>query len=113
LLLKSEILRNKPDFRITPSQLRKWELTADRMLHLDRRTLEQIAGLIRWVQHDEFWMANVLSMDTLRDKFDQLAMKAELKSHKGDFGAVKLPATYVPASEKMRHELAARAGGAQ
>jgi hypothetical protein len=112
-LLKSEILRNKPDYRITPAQIRKWELTADRMLLRDGRTPDQIAALIRWAQHDEFWMANVLSMDTLRDKFDQLAMKAELKSHTGNkCPPVRLPADYVPASQRIREERSARAGGA-
>ena len=111
-LLKSEILRNKPDFRITPTQLRKWELTADRMLLIDGRTSEQIAELIQWAQHDEFWMANVLSMDTLRDKFDQLSMKAELKSHaKSKSAPVKLPASYISESELIRQERNARSGG--
>jgi hypothetical protein len=76
-LLKSEILRNKPDFRIPPTQVRRWEVTADRMMQIDGRTLTQIVDLIRWVQHDEFWMANVLSMDTLREKFDQLELKCD------------------------------------
>jgi hypothetical protein len=74
-LLKGEILKNSPTFRITPAQERKWAVTADRMLRLDGRTPEQIADLIRWAQRDEFWMANVLSMDTLREKFDQLELK--------------------------------------
>jgi hypothetical protein len=76
-LLKAEILRNKPDYRITQAQLRKWAQTADRILRLDGRSEERIAGLIRWVQRDEFWMANVLSMDTLREKFDQLELRRE------------------------------------
>lgn len=79
-LLKSEILSNKPDYRITPAQVRKWEVAADRMLRLDKRMPEQIADLIRWVQRDEFWMANVLSMDTLREKFDQLELRAKSKA---------------------------------
>jgi len=113
-LLKSEILRNKPDYRITPAQIRKWELTTDRMLLLDGRSPDQIAELIRWVQHDEFWMANVLSMDTLRDKFDQLSMKAELKTRAGDKSApVELPTGYVPASERIRQERNAQTRGAQ
>ena len=74
-LLKGEILKNSPTFRITPAQERKWAVTADRMLRLDHRTPEEIAELIRWVQKDDFWMGNVLSMDTLRKKFDQLQLK--------------------------------------
>jgi hypothetical protein len=85
-LLKQEILRNKVDFRITPIQLRKWSVTADRMIRLDGRTEEQIANLIRWVQQDNFWMANVLSMDTLRGKFDQLELK---RAHAGGNGKLR------------------------
>ena len=84
------------------------------MLRVDERTSEQIAELIQWVQNDEFWMANVLSMDTLRDKFEQLSMKAELKSHaKSKSAPVKLPANYIPASELIRRDRNARSGGPQ
>ncbi len=44
-------------------------------------------------------------MDTLRDKFDQLSMKAELKSHaKSKSAPVKLPASYISESERIRQE---------
>ena len=45
------------------------------MIRVDKRSESQIAELIYWVQRDEFWMTNVLSMDKLRDKFDQLFSK--------------------------------------
>jgi uncharacterized protein YdaU (DUF1376 family) len=109
-LLKSEILRNKPDYRITPPQERKWAITAQRMLDIDKRRPEQIERLIRWVQHDEFWMPNVLGMDALRQKFDQLELKAEPKIQKNGL-CVPLPADYVSASEKILHERSA--GGMQ
>ena len=114
-LLKSEILRNKPDFRITPAQVRKWEVTADRMLRLDRRTAEQVAELIRWVTHDEFWMPNVLCMDALREKFDQLELRAKSKSSVPNKpGPTKLPSDYISAGERRRQEISkAPAGGAQ
>jgi hypothetical protein len=53
------------------------------MLRLDGRTPEQVANVIRWVQQDEFWMGNVLSMDTLREKFDQLVIKREHSNGNG------------------------------
>lgn len=97
-LLKSEILRNKPDFRVTQAQERNWSVSAQRMLDLDKRNPEQIAKLIRWAQRDEFEMANVLSMDKLRARFDQL----ELKARKTNPGST--PATYVSASERILQE---------
>jgi hypothetical protein len=36
-LLKTEILCNRPDYRITTDQERKWAVASDRMLRIDRR----------------------------------------------------------------------------
>jgi hypothetical protein len=110
-LLKSEILRNKPNCRITAAQERNWAVTAQRMLDRDKRSSEQIEKVIRWAQRDEFWMANVLSMESLRKKFDQLELKMGLDRQSSAASATKLPATYVPASEKILQER--RAGGVQ
>jgi hypothetical protein len=109
-LLKAEIRRNKPDYRITPTQERNWTVTAQRMLDIDKRTPDQIEKLIRWVQHDEFWMPNVLSMNALREKFDQLELKAGAQAPKAAVH-VPLPANYVSASEKILQERGA--GGMQ
>jgi hypothetical protein len=76
-LLSGEIRRNSPNFRITPGQLRKWAVVADLMLRRDHRSYDEIAGIIRWCQADEFWRTNILSFDKLREKFDQLRLKAE------------------------------------
>ena len=78
-LLRSEILRNKPDARIDQNWERNWSSAADRMIRLDQRSEEQIAAVILWCQRDEFWLANILSMSTLRDQFDQLELKAGFK----------------------------------
>ena len=113
-LLKSELLRNKPDSKIAFAQVRKWAVTAQRMLDHDDRSYEQIEKLIRWVQNNEFEMANVRSFDKLRERFDQLELKAGLsRSKRAPITA--LPANYVPASEKVRQELQERraAGGMQ
>jgi len=85
-LLKAEILRNKCDYKITQAQERSWAVAADRMLRLDGRTPEVAADLIQWAQRDEFWMANVLSMDTFREKFDQLALKKSQQAKSGRNG---------------------------
>ena len=105
-LLKSEIRRNKADYRVTPAQERKWEITVQRMLDIDRRNPEQIANVIRWVQRDEFEMANVLSMDKLRVRFDQL----ELKARSANAGTMPTPTTYAPASERILRERNAARG---
>ena len=107
VLLKSEILRNNANHRVTQAQERQWVITADRMLRWDNRTFAQVSAVIQWAQHDDFWMANVLCMDKLRKQFDQLLLKMRANGRSADL--VKLPADYVSASEKIRAELRAQA----
>jgi hypothetical protein len=113
LLLKTEILRNKADYKITPAQERSWAGTADRMLRLDGRKPEEAAELIRWAHRAEFWRSNILSMDKFREKFDPLALKAEGRTNGKVPAAVPLPANYVPASEQIRREQQRQAAVAQ
>jgi hypothetical protein len=65
------------------------------MLDIDKRDPQQIADLICWVQRDEFWMTNVFSMDTLREKFDQLVLKREHPSNGNGRSARKAPANFI------------------
>lgn len=60
-----------------PTIGKAWRDATRLMLDRDQRTPEQIAYLIRWSQADEFWRSNIQSMPKLRDKFDQLRLKAQ------------------------------------
>jgi hypothetical protein len=75
-LLMVEILKNKPDYRLIPKQLRDWQTSADQMIRCDNRTEAQIATVIRFAQADSFWKATALSMDSICKNFDQLELKA-------------------------------------
>jgi hypothetical protein len=46
------------------------------MLDRDERTVAQVIKAIDWCQSDEFWRSNVMSMPTLREKYDQLRLQA-------------------------------------
>ena len=83
-LLKSLILRNNPKAK-TPGDITKWALDIDKMLNIDRRTPKEIKFIIEFSQNDSFWCANILSVGKLRDKFDQLYLRAKEKggSHVG------------------------------
>lgn len=48
-----------------------------RLLDIDGRTVEQVEACIRWCQSDPFWKANILSASKLREKYDQLRLKAQ------------------------------------
>jgi hypothetical protein len=97
--LKTEIRRNKPDYRVTAGQERSWAQTADRMIRLDQRNPRRIAELIRWAQRDEFWMSNILSMDKMREKYDVLELKA------GGCKKQSPPTKPVSAAEQFRKSL--------
>jgi hypothetical protein len=105
-LLKAEIRNNKADYRITQAQERNWEATADVMLRRDGRSYEEIAELIRWAQGDDFWRVNILSMDTLRKKFDQLALKRDAAKSSGRNGVSPVIRVEGSALENERNFLA-------
>lgn len=60
-----------------PEITTRWRTAARLMLDKDGRGIEEIHGAIDWCQRDEFWRANVLSLPTLREKFDQLRLQAQ------------------------------------
>jgi hypothetical protein len=44
------------------------------MMRLDGRTEQDIENVLKWSQNDDFWCGNILSMEKLRSKFDQLTL---------------------------------------
>lgn len=54
-----------------------WRTAARLLIDRDHRTEAQVHAAIDWCQADPFWRANVLSMPTLREKYDQLRLAAE------------------------------------
>jgi hypothetical protein len=60
-------------------------VTAQRMIDLDDRKSGEIEKLIRWAQRDKFWQTNILSMDKLREQFDQLQMKCGSQGGKSPY----------------------------
>ncbi|MGP5484397.1 hypothetical protein ACTXMZ_15585 [Brachybacterium alimentarium] len=60
-----------------PTITKGWRDAARLLIDKDGRTVEQIEWLSRWVQADDFWVANVRSMPKLREKFEQLVQTAK------------------------------------
>lgn len=73
------ISKNNPNFK---GDARKWDDAIDKMLRIDKRTHEEMAQVIMFAQSDPFWQANILSGNKLREKYDQLWMKAKDKGIK-------------------------------
>jgi hypothetical protein len=59
-----------------PMITKAWKDAARLMIDRDGRTEQDIHRCIDWCQRDEFWRANILSMPKLREKYDQLRLKA-------------------------------------
>jgi len=76
-LLRAKILENNAEAQITDRQVKDWGLEADRMMRINHRTEAKIRELIEWSQGDPFWHSIILSMKKLREKFDQLTLKAK------------------------------------
>lgn len=74
-LLLDSILQNNPKFK--SPDLQKWAAEVDKMMRLDSRAIQEIHAIILFSQQDIFWRANILSMGKLREKFDQLWLKAK------------------------------------
>ncbi len=73
-LLRSEILKNKPDCKVDGFE--SWPHTADLMMDRDGRSYERIGAMIRWAQGHQWWWSRILSMDKLRKQFDALEGQA-------------------------------------
>ncbi len=74
-LLFKKILSRNPAHK-TPN-LQSWAKQVDLMLRVDKREAADIERLILWSQQDHFWQNNILSTSKLREKFDQLSLKAK------------------------------------
>lgn len=74
-LLADLIAANDPNDE-RPTVTQRWAEAEDRLQRLDHRPAAQVEVVIRWVQADEFWMHNILSMPKLREKYRQVVGKA-------------------------------------
>jgi len=66
-----------------PAITRKWRDACRLLIDKDGRSPEQVKAAIDWSQSDEFWRVNILSMPTLRDKYDRLRLDAIRKQNAG------------------------------
>lgn len=72
-LLLVKIKEHLPKFK--QPDLHKWSQSMERLIRLDKRNPEEVREVILFAQADPFWCANILSVDSLREKYDRLNMK--------------------------------------
>ena len=59
----------------------RWRDAARLLIDRDGRTERQVHAAIDWCQDNEFWRSNILSMPKLREKYDQLRLRAAENGH--------------------------------
>lgn len=79
---------------------KRWHDAARLMLDRDGRTEDEVHGAIDWCQADEFWRANILSLPTLREKYDTLRLQAQRKP-RGSGKQEETDALFNRAAERM------------
>lgn len=86
-LLIDKMTENDPNSsilrRLTSKRQEVWINECRLLREKDERTPEQIEQIIIFSQGDSFWKANILSMPKLREKFDQLWLKAKKEKFAG------------------------------
>jgi hypothetical protein len=65
-----------------PTITNRWRDEARKLIDLDKRTEAQVHNMIDWATKDTFWASNILSMPTLREKYDQMRMRALEEANK-------------------------------
>jgi len=73
LLLK--ILNNNENFK--KPNIQSWASHVDKMIRLDKRSIDDITSIIDFATADDFWKSNILSTAKLRDKFDTLFIQSK------------------------------------
>jgi len=79
-LLFSRMLDNNPTTK--EPNLEKWANEFRLIRERDERKEEHIRYMIDWCQADSFWKMNILSPSKLREKYDQLVLKAKEDYHR-------------------------------
>lgn len=78
-----------------PTVTAKWRTEARLMLDRDDRPLAEVLAIIEWATHHRFWRSNILSVPTLREKYDRLRLQRQDRGGVGDGQASATPAEYL------------------
>lgn len=93
-----------------PTIGKRWRAAARLLLDKDGRTEDQVIRAIDWATSDEFWRANILSLPTLRDKYDQLRLAADRQRKAGQHaGPASTAPAVIPADERCPNHPGQRA----
>lgn len=75
-LLYDLIKKNNPEWYVKPNWI-VWSEDIEKINRLDGRSYESIEKMIHWTQNDDFWSQNIKSPYKLREKYNDLVLKAK------------------------------------
>lgn len=104
-MLYKNILDN--DDKTKKPNLYKWAEHIDKLMRIDKRSVEDIKKVIDFATNDDFWMSNILSTNKLRKQFPKLILKVREDNggrNNKDFNKTKR------ANESIGADIAKRAG---
>lgn len=58
-----------------PANLKTWLDPMRMLVDIDEREMREIAQVLRWCQHDDFWKTNILSPAKFRKQYPQLRLR--------------------------------------
>lgn len=87
-ILENDI-RSSSCRKMTEENQRTWIDDCRKLREIDERTPAEIRAIIEWCQNDNFWKANILSMGTLRKKFDRLFLQAKRDTGEDDLSGIR------------------------
>ena len=84
--LRARILQRKLDSKVPDNgHLARWAKDIDLMLRVDQREPDVVRRVIDWCQtKGSFWSTNILSGESLREKFDRLEEQMKNGGSRGD-----------------------------
>jgi len=70
------------DTKYKQPNLIKWTEHIDKLIRIDKRTVDEIEQVINWSQENEFWKNNILSTEKLRKQFSTLYLQKKAEEEK-------------------------------
>jgi len=100
--LLDKILSNNPDNKLP--DLNKWAKNMDLILRVDARAPDEVRVVIDYCQSDTFWKCNILSVNKLREKYDQLNIKRKEACKNGSSSTIPRSSTKPIYPESARED---------
>jgi hypothetical protein len=84
MALRTMVLENYPHLERSTDAL-KWAEDIDKMHRLDQISWQNIEGVMRWSQEDDFWKQQIRSGSNLRKHYDKMLVRIQSEPRRMEF----------------------------